>query len=392
MKRTIFALAIFLFMSGAIYGQNVGINGSGAAADASALLDVSATNKGLLIPRVMLTGTNDVVTIASPAISLLVYNSATASNVTPGFYYWNGTLWVRFDLNSKDWSLLGNAGTNPVTNFLGTTDGTAFIMRTSNLERIRIQAGGKVGIWEGNPVDLLHVSHGNIRLGEINPVNTSAFPGYGRRLYFSGGPAGPSYNSGNSDPIWMSRYNLASDASELRLNLSDNCQAADAFVIQTGGSGCAANNVRFRFDGAGTAFKPGGGSWAALSDRRLKHNVQDFSVGLAELMMVRPVSFQYNGQGETSDDGQEYIGVIAQEVAEYAPYMVQETGKFLSVDPSAFTYMLINSVKEQQEQISELKNEKSILKSEMEALREEMQAMHSQVSEIREVLNLQAKK
>ena len=63
------------------------------------MLDVKSTNKGLLIPRVTLTGTNDAVTISSPAASLMVYNTATAGGgataVTPGFYYWNGTAWER---------------------------------------------------------------------------------------------------------------------------------------------------------------------------------------------------------------------------------------------------------------------------------------------------------
>ena len=47
------------------------------------------------MPRIALTGTVDVTTIPSPAISLLIYNTSTISDVTPGFYYWNGTVWVK---------------------------------------------------------------------------------------------------------------------------------------------------------------------------------------------------------------------------------------------------------------------------------------------------------
>ena len=57
------------------FAQNVGINSSGALPDSSAGLDISSTNKGLLIPRVALTSTLDVFTIPSPATSLLVYNN-----------------------------------------------------------------------------------------------------------------------------------------------------------------------------------------------------------------------------------------------------------------------------------------------------------------------------
>ena len=66
--------------------------------DASAKLDVSATNKGFLPPRVALTATNASGPISSPATGLFVYNTATTgtapNNVVPGYYYWNGSAWV----------------------------------------------------------------------------------------------------------------------------------------------------------------------------------------------------------------------------------------------------------------------------------------------------------
>ena len=79
-----------------IYAQNVGINSDGSSPDASAMLDIKSTDKGLLIPRVALTNTSLASPITSPATSLLVYNTATTGDVTPGYYYWNGNQWVRF--------------------------------------------------------------------------------------------------------------------------------------------------------------------------------------------------------------------------------------------------------------------------------------------------------
>jgi hypothetical protein len=65
--------------------------------NASAKLEVYATNKGFLPPRIALTGTLDVVTIASPATGLVIYNTVTAgtspNNVLPGYYYWDGAKW-----------------------------------------------------------------------------------------------------------------------------------------------------------------------------------------------------------------------------------------------------------------------------------------------------------
>ncbi|MDY0135371.1 MAG: hypothetical protein RBS14_06775, partial [Atribacterota bacterium] len=65
-------------------------------------------DKGLLIPRVALTSTSSASPITSPATSLLIYNTATAGDVTPGYYYWNGSAWVRFATGS---SVINGSGT-----------------------------------------------------------------------------------------------------------------------------------------------------------------------------------------------------------------------------------------------------------------------------------------
>ena len=60
---------------------------------ASAKLEVNATNKGFLPPRVILTSTTDATTIASPAEGLLVYNLGSVG-LQAGYYYWNGANWA----------------------------------------------------------------------------------------------------------------------------------------------------------------------------------------------------------------------------------------------------------------------------------------------------------
>jgi len=88
----------FLFLLFAFVTANAQVGIGTNSPNASAKLDITATNKGLLPPRVALTGTLDVSTIASPATALLVYNTATAgtspTNVIPGYYYYNGSNWV----------------------------------------------------------------------------------------------------------------------------------------------------------------------------------------------------------------------------------------------------------------------------------------------------------
>ena len=145
-------------------------------------LDVSSTNDGLLIPRVALAATNTP-TVTTPTVSELVYNTFTSTpgpnEVTPGFYYWNGTLWVRVATGTNsDWSLTGNAGTTPATNFLGTTDAQPLVIRTNNTEKVRVNSNGKVGIGEPNPTDATLEVKGNTIIGNtFTGGNSVAQPG-----------------------------------------------------------------------------------------------------------------------------------------------------------------------------------------------------------------------
>lgn len=103
MKYNIFKIVIAICLVSVIsYSQNVGISTTSVAPDASAMLDITSSNKGLLIPRVALVSKTDLVTIPNPANSLLVYNtnSTMSGGTGEGYYYNAGTSaspnWVRF--------------------------------------------------------------------------------------------------------------------------------------------------------------------------------------------------------------------------------------------------------------------------------------------------------
>lgn len=123
---------IFLLLKTSIsYSQNVGINSSGSSPDASAGLDVNFTNKGVLIPRVALTGKTDNTTIASAATSLLVYNTANAgtspNEVFPGYYWWDGVTWNRFANEILRKFLTANVvNNNPILNSIADVSGLSF--------------------------------------------------------------------------------------------------------------------------------------------------------------------------------------------------------------------------------------------------------------------------
>ncbi len=159
MKLKKIFFTIFLFWESIVFSQNVGINASGTAPDASAGLDVNFNNKGLLIPRVDISDLSTAAPISSPATSLIVYNTNTTTG--PGYFYWNGSRWVKlFDENDgKPWLLSGNAGTTAGTDFIGTTDAQDLVFKTNGTENMRINHTlGYVGIGTPNPGGRLEVN------------------------------------------------------------------------------------------------------------------------------------------------------------------------------------------------------------------------------------------
>jgi len=189
-QKLLMPLMVACFILFAINGysqQGVSINTAGIPAHSSAMLDVSSTSKGLLIPRVALSSINDVTTISSPATSLMVYNTNAAMvGGAVGFWFFNGSVWVQAlgpqgiqgpvgatgaqgiqgvqgpvgatgaagavgpmgptgpmgvtgpSGAANAWQLTGNAGTIDGINFIGTTDYKPFNIRVANEKAGRI--------------------------------------------------------------------------------------------------------------------------------------------------------------------------------------------------------------------------------------------------------------
>ena len=152
--KTLISLLLVMVFPSVVIGQNIGINANGAVPAASALLDIdaaalgAANKKGLLIPRIALTSRIVAAPVVAPATSLLIYNTATAgaapNNVTPGYYYWNGAAWTRLFVGTDAWTLVGN--TLAGTESMGSINAQPVRFVSTNLERMRIHAGGPITV------------------------------------------------------------------------------------------------------------------------------------------------------------------------------------------------------------------------------------------------------
>lgn len=135
MKKNILKLAL-LVISTTAYSQ-VGIGTS--SPDPSSILELNASDKGLLLPRVALTDVTLAAPLASHVQGMVVYNTATSITGyvgnAEGIWRNDGTEWRKglgVGTSSGDWSLTGNAGTTPGTNFLGTTDAQDLVFKANN--------------------------------------------------------------------------------------------------------------------------------------------------------------------------------------------------------------------------------------------------------------------
>lgn len=108
----------------------VSINEDNSTPDASAILDVKSTDKGVLIPR-MTTGQRTSIAGGTPTTGLLVYDTSTAS-----FWYYDSTTWVELDNDDGFWET--SSGTNITNNNEGNV-GIGNIASTQNRWQLTVK-------------------------------------------------------------------------------------------------------------------------------------------------------------------------------------------------------------------------------------------------------------
>jgi hypothetical protein len=136
----VFAIAATLsFVSIKASAQGMAINTSGTKADSSAILDVSSTTQGMLVPRML---ASQRTAIYNPKAGLLVYQT----DGTAGFYFYNGTAWTSLNGGGAPTGAAGGdlTGTypNPSLNTSGVTSGA--YGSATQVPTVTVDAKGRV--------------------------------------------------------------------------------------------------------------------------------------------------------------------------------------------------------------------------------------------------------
>jgi len=269
---------------------------------------------------------------------------------------------------------------------------------------MKVASSGLVGLNEADPQARLHITDGDILIDNgrfFNQFRSDNSP----QQVFGMDPG---------DDMTINRGSIiAGQNSSMLLGVGAGKKVwvfgpavTNLFEIDqaTGNVGIGVANPSFKLAVNGTAAKAAPGDWSGISDKRAKKNIVEFEDGLEEVLQIRPVTYSYNGKFGSSDDGSTHVGVLAQEIQKIAPYTVtpmefteekmeysKETGlkskivdrqDYLTYNGTAITYMLVNSIQEQQSIIENqndrieklermlediLENQSSVLEADLES-------------------------
>jgi hypothetical protein len=191
---------------------------------------------------------------------------------------------------------------------------------TASTELMRIAGNGNVGIGTTTPNALLQLAN--------TIVN--------RKIVL--------YDVNNNDHQY---YGLGINGSTLRYQI-DNTGSSHKFYA---GTSTTTSDLLFEVNGLGNAWLKG--TLVEASDMRLKKNIQPLSGTISKINQLN--GYSYNWKDDNADPSIQ-IGLLAQEIQKVYPQLVKENEKgTLSVNYMGMVPVLLEAIKEQQQQIEELK-------------------------------------
>lgn len=243
-----------------------------------------------------------------------------------------------------------------------------------------VRRNSNIGIWTAEPAAPIHVVDGTSSRALFTTTGTGVASSDGLAVgYDTGGfvwnHEATELRFGTSN---TTRQTIAADGRmSFNQGISNNGTTysfkgftSDYIMILYNGS-----TDMFRFGMEGTAYKPGGGSFASTSDRRLKNDIANLTGSLDQLLKLRSVTFDYK---DPKHGAGRQTGFIAQEMAEVFPQWVK-TGPegYLAISFTGFESQVVQALRE-------LRTEKDAqiarLEAEVRALKETLaqdQARHA---------------
>jgi trimeric autotransporter adhesin len=247
------------------------------------------------------------------------------------------------------WALGGNSLAG-VSNF-GSISNTDLPIITNNTEKMRILAGGNVGIGTNAPQFKMHVigdigssndvvvNHTNSNIGDLNTGGLRFGSASGEGIA-SKRSAGGNQNGLDIYTAFNRRMSIANGG---LISVYSNFVPSPDNSVSLGASGARWTAV-----------------WSATgviqtSDRRQKKNIANLNLGLDAVLQLQPV--RYNWKSDST--GTPRLGLIAQDVRKIVPEVVvgDESKETLGMNYAELVPVLINAIKEEHQQVTDLKKQ-----------------------------------
>ncbi|MFC0184491.1 Chaperone of endosialidase [Pseudarcicella hirudinis] len=346
MKKLSILCALVLMGTTAFAQQRISDGTANAAINPDAVVEMQSNNKGMLLPRVALTGTANAAPLSAHVAGMHIYNTATVGDVKPGEYYNNGTKWV--SIGGTGWYLSGtttDAGDNKTNDIYRNGEITA------------VQSGFT------NNAAANH-SFGTLGRGLIELCSTGT-------IYID--------FKDNSADDFDGRLTYNPSAGEFDFWKYSGGSFPQAFIGAGGYKGKAGINATafsntFNFNWTGGALEAWidatkVGNVSLTSDRRLKSNIAPYSFSaLEKVARLKPVTFYYKDIPNSifKADSQQKLGFIADELQQVVPSAVSGEKDAVTTDgqiqPQTLNLapvvsLLTKAIQEQQAQIEALKKQ-----------------------------------
>jgi hypothetical protein len=322
------------------------------AADGNIVFATTATNNTEPTTRMTILSSGNVgIGVTNPITNLHIKGSTTsviyavgASNAYRAEYQVEaaGQFTGSFVANPSASSSYGGIGTSLVGI---TTSSTAFVIATSEVERMRITSIGRVGIGMTAPADLLSVSDNSPSMSlRYTSAGTTSTP-VQANFYFRDFTGSGDIRGG----IYFQDQSQSTSGCNMLLRVMNN-------------SNTIITSINMRADGSVWNFN-NSTTWQQSSDIKIKENIRPIGDALGKICALNPTHFEYKnklGKTKTGFIAQEFEQVFAGHVAEsypseeYAEYF--EEGEMMkSIDADLIPY-LVKAIQELSAKVSALEN------------------------------------
>lgn len=424
----------------AISMAQVSINGTGALPAASAMLDVSSTSRGVLIPQISIDSLKDITSVPSPANGLIVYNTTqpgVRNDMSRGYYWYstNAATWVKLADNLTDnvWKAGGlgvqlrdtTDGVEMMDGYTGTSINwspkvkilkkidSALLNAKNNITALVLTGVNRktVSGWEPlqktslifemnylNSIDGSSGTANNVAISSyidrVGPIQTTQTQGLA--FYVTAPPQNTAV--ADTPSMAMFRHNVGigayptdiNNVTEGRLQITGFSNGDQLSLRHPSSTNLKWGLYVSVLDSSLNFYSNGSlranidrvtGVYSALSDRNLKKNVAPLQPVLASINKLTPYIYNYT---DNAEGDRKSIGFMAQDVEPYFPDLVfrkkdRETGApFMMMSYQSFGVIAIKAIQEQQQIINSQEERIKALEADVQAMKRKLGMTNSE--------------